>query len=299
MKGKYVWAAVYGLLLTAFTVYLALDTFVLERVYEEIIPEEPSAASETPQTAIPRIATENEYMDENIHILLNEYREYDTAIYVADVTLSSAEYLKTAFARHAYGKNITEPTSDIARKNDAVFAVNGDFYGVHSTRYVIRNGALYRDIARAEATDLVIYGDGSFETVSEADVPANTLLENGAVHVLSFGPVLLHDNAVQVSESDEVAQHMTSNPRTAIGIIEPLHYLFAVSDGRTSESSGLSLYQLAQFMRSLGAQTAYNLDGGGSSTMYFQGRVVNKPTTNGGIIEERKVSDIVYIAAEP
>ena len=85
------------------------------------------------------------------------------------------------------------------------------------------------------------------------------------------------------------------NPRTAIGQISEGHYLLVVSDGRTKESTGLSLRQLAELMQSLGAQVAYNLDGGGSSTMVFQGRVVNSPTTNGRSIRERSVSDIVYI----
>ena len=88
---------------------------------------------------------------------------------------------------------------------------------------------------------------------------------------------------------------MASNPRTAIGIIDENHYVFVVSDGRTSESEGLSLYELAEFMESLGVTTAYNLDGGGSSTMYFNGTVVNNPTTSGKTISERSVSDIVYI----
>ena len=83
---------------------------------------------------------------------------------------------------------------------------------------------------------------------------------------------------------------MASNPRTAIGIIDENHYIIVVSDGRTSESQGLSLYQL----KSYGVKTAYNLDGGGSSTLYFNGQVMNKPTTN-GTISERAVSDIVYI----
>lgn len=74
---------------------------------------------------------------------------------------------------------------------------------------------------------------------------------------------------------------MTSNPRTAIGIIDECHYILVVSDGRTSESEGLSLYELATIMQDYGCTTAYNLDGGGSSTMYFLGEVVNKPTTNG------------------
>ena len=68
-----------------------------------------------------------------------------------------------------------------------------------------------------------------------------------------------------------------------------------MSDGRTEESEGLSLLELAEFMQSLGVETAYNLDGGGSSTMYFMGEIVNNPTTSGRKISEREVSDIVYI----
>ena len=76
---------------------------------------------------------------------------------------------------------------------------------------------------------------------------------------------------------------------------EEVAIVTADSDGRTSESQGLSLKQLAEFMKELNVTTAYNLDGGGSSTMYFNGQIINKPTTNGRNIEEREVSDIVYL----
>ena len=78
-------------------------------------------------------------------------------------------------------------------------------------------------------------------------------------------------------------------------MVDELHYLMVVSDGRTDRSDGLTLYQLAEFLQSLGATTAYNLDGGGSSTMYFNGRVVNEPVNHGSTVSERSVSDIVYI----
>ena len=120
-------------------------------------------------------------------------------------------------------------------------------------------------------------------------------MREGAWQVLTFGPALINGGQVTVSSSDEVGRAMTSNPRTAIGQISEGHYLLVASDGRTKESAGLSLRQLAELMQSLGAQIAYNLDGGGSSTMVFQGRVVNSPTTNGRSIRERSVSDIVYI----
>ena len=102
------------------------------------------------------------------------------------------------------------------------------------------------------------------------------------------------DGEISVTEEEEVGRAKASNPRTAIGVIDECHYLFVVSDGRTSESEVLDLYQLAEVMKELGAETAYNLDGGGSSTMYFNGQVINNPTS-GGSIKERSVSDIVYI----
>jgi exopolysaccharide biosynthesis protein len=86
---------------------------------------------------------------------------------------------------------------------------------------------------------------------------------------------------------------MNSNPRTAIGQVSKLHYIVVVSDGRTSESQGLSLLELARVFEDQGCTVAYNLDGGGSSTMYFNGQIVNNPADGNGS-QEREVSDIVY-----
>ena len=139
------------------------------------------------------------------------------------------------------------------------------------------------------------YEDGSFEIITEEEITAEELLEQGAKEILSFGPALIENGTISVTEEDEVGKAMASNPRTAIGIIDDLHYVFVVSDGRTEESEGLSLLELAEFMDSIGVETAYNLDGGGSSTMYFNGAVVNNPTTSGRSVKERSVSDIVCI----
>ena len=240
-------------------------------------------------------STDDTYEDGNISVTLKEYRENDSTIYVADVQLSSSSYLKTALAQGAYGRNVTQKTSEIAESVGAVLAINGDFYGAQEKGYVIRNGELYRDTALANQEDLVIYKDGSFGIINESSVTAEDLISKGVVQTLSFGPALVQNGKITVSQNEEVGKAMASNPRTAIGIIDENHYVFVVSDGRSSESSGLSLYQLAEFMDSLGVSTAYNLDGGGSSTMYFNGSVVNNPTTGGSKTRERSVSDIVYI----
>ena len=335
MKRKnHLWTIIYTMILCIFTTYSLLDTFVITRVYakSETAAAETTAAvssqstvsdssadtagNETPDSTdtadsaaetdtssaaavqtdgLEEASVVGSYSQDGVNITVTEYRSDDTSVYVADVVLDSADSLQTALADDSFGKNVTEKTSVIAESVNAVLAINGDFYGAQETGYVIRNGVLYRSTASADAEDLVIYKDGTFGIINESDITAEELISNGAQQVLSFGPALVQDGSISVTQDEEVGKAMESNPRTAIGIIDDLHYVFVVSDGRTSESEGLTLYQLAQFMDTLGCTTAYNLDGGGSSTMYFNGEVVNNPTTSGRKISERKVSDIVYI----
>ncbi len=249
-----------------------------------------SSEAQSTETSV----TDNSYSDENIQIEIKEYEYNDTVIHVADVQISELSYLYSVFANDAYGKNVKEETSDMAADNNAILAINGDYYGARNSGYVIRNGVLYRNTSSNNEA-LAIMNDGSFEIVQEGTVSAEDLLNNGAVQVYSFGPGLIENGQIIVDADDEVGKAMASNPRTAICEIEPLHYLFVVSDGRTDESEGLSLYELADFLSSLGVETAYNLDGGGSSTMVFMNEVINNPTTSGRTISERSVSDAVCI----
>lgn len=310
-----------GVLLTAaFSIYVLLDSFVIERrsvtvtddaeacfieqtaepVQEDVclVPTAASIDNDAPEeTAISLPAgaqTIGSYDDGKIAITLYTFRYTDTQVYAADVALSSAQYLKTAFADSTYGRNVTDKTSEIAREADAVLAVNGDYYGARQSGYVIRNGVLYRDSA-SESEMLLIRTDGSFEIVSASAASAEELLSGGAWQVLCSGPGLVKDGEIAVEEGEEVGHAKASNPRTAIGMLKEGHYLFLVSDGRTGESEGLSLSELGELMAAMGCREAYNLDGGGSSTMVFLGEVVNNPTTNGKRISERSVSDIVYV----
>ena len=358
-KKKYLFAAVYSLVVAAFTAYVMLDTFVLERVEQsdataqntsmfdglevkklsedtdtasseaqsretddsssqsesgkassrssrrrgkqqsvdsEAVNEESLSQEESSSAQAGDHESSGSYSDENIAVTINEYYENGTKIYVADVRLSSAQYLKTAFANGAYGKNVKATTSDTAQENGAILAINGDYYGAREKGYVIRNGIVYRSTAESDSEILCIYADGHFDIISPGEATADELADMGVWQAFTFGPGLIDNGSITVTQGQEVDQAMASNPRTAIGQIDELHYVFVVSDGRTSESAGLSLYQLAQFMQSLGCETAYNLDGGGSSTMYFNGEVINNPTGGRSSgTSERKVSDIVYL----
>ncbi len=298
LKKRYAYASVLGLLLTGSFSYSMLKTFVLAETISTVATTSTSSnAAAASQAAKTATVTDSSYKDDNITVNLSETTVNNTQVYVADITLSSSDYLKTAFAQNAYGTNVTAKTSVTAADNNAILAVNGDYYGANSTGYVIRNGVVYRDTVREDSSngDLAIYKDGSFKVIYEDQISAEQLANDGVVNLLAFGPALVENGEIAVDTNTEVGQAMASNPRTAIGIIDENRYIIVVSDGRTSESEGLSLYQLAEVMKSYGAKTAYNLDGGGSSTLYFNGQVINKPTTGGNKISERAVSDIVYI----
>lgn len=298
LKKPYLYASVLGLLLTSSFTYSMLKTFVLAETISTVSntgsTSNTAAASQAAKNAQ---VTDTSYSDGNISVTLTEKTVNETQVYVADITLSSSDYLKTALAQNSYGTNVTAKTSVTAAENNAILAVNGDYYGANSSGYVIRNGVVYRDSVREDASngDLAIYKDGSFKIIYEDQVSADQLVQDGVVNLLAFGPSLVENGEISVDTNTEVGQAMSSNPRTAIGIIDENHYIIVVSDGRTSESKGLSLYQMAEVMKSYGVKTAYNLDGGGSSTLYFNGQVINKPTTGGSKISERAVSDIVYI----
>lgn len=218
--------------------------------------------------------------------------------YVADVVFNSTTNLWTAFAKNAFGTNIIANTSEIAASNNAIFAINGDYYGFREDGVVIRNGTVYRDEPAREG--LVLYEDGTMDSYDELTVSADSLLANGATNTFSFGPALVKDgqvaedlDSVRIDNNFGNRSIQNANPRTGIGMIAPNHYVFVVVDGRSANySRGMTLNEFAELFQQLGATEAYNLDGGGSSTMYFMGRVVNNPLGKGN---ERGVSDIIYI----
>ncbi|MDO5294462.1 MAG: phosphodiester glycosidase family protein [bacterium] len=212
--------------------------------------------------------------------------------YVADIYVSNLSSLKTAFADSTYGKNIKDTVEAMAQENNALLAVNGDFYGNSEEGVVIRNGVLYRSNVN-DADICVLFQDGTMKTYSGSEFDGDAVIAAGAWQAWNFGPSLL-DGSGSVATSFNTTSYLNSNnPRTAIGYVEAGHYVMVVVDGRNEGySRGCSLTELAQFMSLEGCKTAYNLDGGNSSAMIYNGSYVNQPSSGG-----REVSDIVYIAS--
>ena len=143
-RKPFAYAAVFGTLLTATNGYVLLKTFMIPSVEGYVVESQNNSyyeevASEAPQDAE---TTGTSYSDENIQISISTVRYNDTDIYIADVKVSSAAYLKTALANDTFGRNVTQKTSGIAAAHNAILAINGDYYGANSQGYVIKNGVI-------------------------------------------------------------------------------------------------------------------------------------------------------------
>ena len=213
----------------------------------------------------------------------------------ADVTVAHPSQLRTAFAGGSYDSPKREFPSVIAAAQHAVVATNADYYSYRAEGIVLRQNVLYRQKAYGIDT-LLIDDHGDFTVMTDTDVIREKRLEKDRIRqVLSFGPVLVQNGKAVHRGANEkcvVCGSYVDNPRTAIGQLGTLRYLMCTVDGRSEQSSGCTTNELADIMAQKGCVTAYNLDGGQSSSMVFHDRLYNH-VSNGG---ERRVSDIVYFA---
>jgi exopolysaccharide biosynthesis protein len=282
----------------------AYDRFLREKVEVSDVSAAESEAG-TAQTAA--LATDGEYSSSGYTsstttITLTETQTGSgseaLAWYAAEIEVDDATVVRSAFAQDEFGQNVTEKPSEIASDNSAVLAINGDYYGFRDTGIVIRNGVTYRDEPARDG--LVFYTDGRIEIYDETTTSADELLADGAWNTLSFGPAVLEDGKVPDGVEDveidtNIGNHSIQGdqPRTAIGVIGENHLVFLVVDGRSEgHSRGVGLTELGEILADLGCTSGYNLDGGGSSVMIFDGEILNEPS-NGG---ERAISDILYVA---
>lgn len=249
------------------------------------------------------VITDTSYTDADTSITITTVTtgsgDDQVVYYVADIVVDDVTQLLSAFADNEFGQNIVEDTSDIAEDNDAIFAINGDYYGYRDSGILIRNGVIYRD--DGARTGVAFTLDGEMFTYDEEATTAEELLAQGVWQTLSFGPALVDGGTVvdgieDVEVDTNIGNHSIqgNQPRTGIGMISANHFVFVVVDGRSDTSRGMTMTEFADVFVELGATVAYNLDGGGSSTMYFNGEVVNDPQGSG---DERPVSDILYLAA--
>ena len=240
------------------------------------------------------VVTETSYSSPNVSISIERRDIGDERIpnvcYIADIYVADVRCFRSWFAGGTYGHSITQDVMEMAEDSGALLAMTGDFYGYQQSGIVLRNGALYRD-TESDADLCVLYDDGGMVTYSPGTLDLQAAVDGGAWQIWSFGPMLLDNEGNIPEEINNYRMINARNPRAAVGYYEPGHYCFAVFDGRqTGYSSGVQFEDMAALFHALGCRTAYNLDGGNSAQMVFDGARVNSPSSGG-----RHVSDILMI----
>lgn len=198
---------------------------------------------------------------------------------VADIYIGDITCLQTAFAQDTYGIGYTEKLTDMSKRLNAAFAINGDSYSNNQHQNngtIIRNGVIYRD-KPTDAETCVLNWDGTIDIYQPDEIDTQTLIDKGAYQSWIFGPSLLDKNGKAKDKFLTWDYIRESHPRTAIGYYEPGHYCILLVDGRQQASRGMFLDEMAAVFENLGCKQAYNLDGGHCSFMTMQSQVVNHP----------------------
>lgn len=267
---------------------------------------------------------EGEYLysseDEGLWIYVNQtskviiQRKYDATQpltwFEADLygDLDAGEMLRTVQNDPEKMGKVRVDATETAKKHNVVFAMNTDYYtyrvAVNNNRHtgiVIRDGhILYDDpYTEKQVTNsmfpnldmLAFMPDGSLKVYHSWEKTAQEFIDEGVQTVYSFGPYLLLDG--KVSER-AYANNENKNPRCAIGMVEPGHYVAIMCEGRLKRSAGVTISYLAKMMRAKGCQVAFNMDGGQTAVMVFMGKQLNQiGAYDGGKTNSRPTSEVL------
>ena len=242
--------------------------------------------------------TKDSYEDESLSVKM-EKRDIDGVRYdIAWIKVKSPTQLRTAVAGNA-NEVVAEKPGKMARRVNAVVAINGDFYTQRKDGLIYRQGQAFRYALNPEKDVLVIDDQGDLHAFLGGENQAAELvafLQSGRtiVNAFTFGPAIVKDG-VALPMPDTYKTRFDSDvraPRTVIAQLGPLEYVFVEAEGRVKHSKGVTTDQMGEFMVTLGVQTAYCLDGGNSSIMLFNGRYYDANYAE----SERVQSDIIYVA---
>lgn len=225
------------------------------------------------------------YHDDTIDVQAYMIRVYDTPCAVMFVQIADPDQFRTELAK-PYPQKATMRIDTMSKQVNSVASVNGDWFTYHNEGIIWRNGEQLRNRPIPEDDGLVVDTNGDLHIMRPMVEEEYAKLEAPIMHAFAFGPALVRDGEVL-----EIVREVTFKQRMGIGQIAPLTYVFVAADGPDQpDSVGLSVPQLAQLMHDLGAHTAYNLDGGQSTSMMMYQTKINgqAPKTF------RAIGDIIY-----
>lgn len=244
--------------------------------------------------ANPACYTENGYEDESLSVRMEKIRLPRTTVDLAWIKIKSPTQLRTAI----YGKPgdvYNKEPGRLVRASNAVVAINGDKLTERKHGLIYRMGVMLQQTASPEKDTLIIDENGDFHAFIKSNPKEMAaFLKQGhtIVNSFCFGPAMVVNGEAQtIGKYDFECE--TEAPRTILCQVGPLEYLFVEIEGRSRHSKGMTMQDAANYVATLGVQTAYNLDGGNSSIMFFNRKYYDEHYTG----SERKISDIVYVCS--
>ena len=240
--------------------------------------------------------TENGYRDESIIVEMEQRRMYDSDVYIAYIKVATPSQLRTAIAGSKLSSDRTNTTSAIAGNYNAIVAMNGDYYGKVATGYITRMGESGREKPSKTMDLLWIDELGDFHIIpygqdGQKKAYKEFKADHEMINAFAFGPALVVDGDKQEIRESTWDHAFSKEPRAGIGQLDMLTYVLVVVNGREDTTAGATIPEFADIMYELGCQQAYNLDGGNSATLVFNGKVFNAKDA-----DERDVQDIIYFA---
>ncbi|MBQ2954499.1 MAG: phosphodiester glycosidase family protein [Clostridia bacterium] len=240
------------------------------------------------------------YQDETVTVTMERVVVGDSTFNVARIRIAHASQLRTGLANEKATR--TNKISTMAKNQNAIVAIGGDYFSDAKNGYVVRMYNVYRKSPKSVYDMLLIDDQGNFHIILQSDPEElQALLATEGLtfpNAFHFGPAMIKDGVLletaqyYIDNGNKYNIRSTSEPRCAIGQLGELEYMFVVVDGRRKDSDGCSVAELAAWMHEQGCQQAYNLDGGNSALMWFGGENYSDKTVKG----ERSVSDIIYIS---
>ena len=246
----------------------------------------------------PEVNTENYlpdmggYEDPSLSVKIENMRLHDTNILIARVKIADPSQIRTVMAAR-YGSTGTVLPDRLAKRANAVLAVNGDFFNFNSTGYLVRQGKRYRDKTHSDFDILIIDDKGDFHILVDPTEEKVKQFPGTIVNSFNFGPALVVDGEIIVTTKKLNAGLDKETQRMGVGQLGPLEYICVATEGPENEGSdGLTIPEFAQLMKDLGAVQAYNLDGGSSSAMLLGGEKINALSSR----KVRPICDLLYFA---
>ena len=188
----------------------------------------------------------------------------------------------------AYEAKVKRMTSDFAKRNKAIAAINGNFFDVKNggsvdfmrvNGQVINENRLEKDNSRARHQKAALVISNGKVQIEEWNGSSDWESKLEGEDVMLTGPLLLHNN--QPSKLDTSLFERARHPRSAIAVTSKRRILFITVDGRSEHAAGVSMFELRKIVQWLHSTDAANLDGGGSTTLWeSKDGVVNYPCDN-------------------